>query len=112
MAKFWSQFQNVFWFWVHFHCYNWPSEDLDILETHEANNQELVWIGYNIDCVSSIFCYPPMKHQIDYSKGCGGGGGQVVIVLTIYSDNPSSNPTEVYSFFVKFLFKKNKNKKK
>ena len=29
----------------------------------------------------------------------GRGGGQVVSVLTSYSDNPSSNPAEAYSFF-------------
>ena len=29
------------------------------------------------------------------SKGCGGG--QVVSVLAFYSDDPSSNPAEVYN---------------
>ena len=28
------------------------------------------------------------------------GGGQVVSVLTLYSDNPSSNPVEVYIFIL------------
>ena len=31
-----------------------------------------------------------------------GGGGQVVSVLAFYSDNPSSNPSEGYSFICKF----------
>ena len=31
----------------------------------------------------------------------GRGGGQVVSMLTFYSDDPSSNPTEAYSFFCK-----------
>ena len=40
----------------------------------------------------------------------GRGGGQVVSVLTFYSNDLSSNPAEVYSFFCKmFLFEKNKN---
>ena len=29
----------------------------------------------------------------------GRGVGQVVSVLALYSDNPSLNPTEAYSFF-------------
>ena len=41
-----------------------------------------------------------------------GRGRQVVNVLALYSDDPSSNPTEVYSFAVKFVFEKNKNKQK
>ena len=31
----------------------------------------------------------------------GHGGGQVVSVLTFLSDDPSSNPADVYSFFCK-----------
>ena len=42
----------------------------------------------------------------------GRGGGQVVYVLTFYSDNLSSNPAVAYSFSVKFLFEKNENKQK
>ena len=30
----------------------------------------------------------------------GRGGGQVVSVLAFYSDDPSSNPAEVYNFSV------------
>ena len=36
----------------------------------------------------------------------------VVIVLAFYSDDPSSNPTEVYSFSVKLLLKRTKSNKK
>ena len=39
----------------------------------------------------------------------GRGGGQVVRVLGVYSDDPSSNPAEAYSFSVKFVFE-NKQK--
>ena len=42
----------------------------------------------------------------------GRGGGQVVIVLAFYSDDPSSNPAEAYSFFCKIVFEKNENKQK
>ena len=38
----------------------------------------------------------------------GLGGGQVVSVLAFYSDDPSSNPAEVYNFSVKFLLKRMK----
>ena len=31
----------------------------------------------------------------------GRGGGQVVSVLDFYSNDPSSNPAEAYSFFCK-----------
>ena len=31
------------------------------------------------------------------------GGGRVVNVLTFYSDDPSSNPAEVYRFFPKLF---------
>ena len=39
-----------------------------------------------------------------------GGCCQVVIVLTFYSDNPSSNPTYAYSFSVKFVLENTENK--
>ena len=41
----------------------------------------------------------------------GRGGGQVVSVLAFYSDDPSSNPAEVYNFSVKLLLKRTKIKK-
>ena len=40
------------------------------------------------------------------------GGGLVVSMFAINSDNPSSNPTEVYIFFCKMLLKKNENSQK
>ena len=43
-------------------------------------------------------------------KGCGGG--QVVSELAFYSDDPSSNPAEVYNFSVKIVIEKNENKQK
>ena len=42
----------------------------------------------------------------------GRGCGQLVSVPAFYSDGPRSNPTEANSFFVKFVFGKNKNKQK
>ena len=42
----------------------------------------------------------------------GRGGGQVVSVLAFYSDDPSSNPAEVYNFPVKLLLKRTKINKK
>ena len=41
----------------------------------------------------------------------GSGGGQVVIVLAFYSNNPSSNPPEVYNFRCIIVFEKDENKK-
>ena len=37
-------------------------------------------------------------------QGCGGGQG--VRVLAFYSDNPSLNPAEKYSFFCKYVLGK------
>ena len=42
----------------------------------------------------------------------GRGGRQVVSVVAFYSDEPSSNPVEAYSFFCKMVFEKNENKQK
>ena len=42
----------------------------------------------------------------------GRGGGQVVSVLAFYSNNPSSNPAEVYNFSVKLFLKRTKINKK
>ena len=42
----------------------------------------------------------------------GSGGGQVVSVLAFYSDDPSSKPSKVYSFLIKFVLEKNENKQK
>ena len=43
---------------------------------------------------------PPKKNFFNW----GRGGGQVVSVLAFYSDEPSSNPADTYSFF--FVFEK------
>ena len=45
-------------------------------------------------------------------KHLGRGGGQVVSVIALYSYNPSSNPAYAYSFSVKFVLEKTKNKQK
>ena len=42
----------------------------------------------------------------------GCGGGQVVSLLAFYSNDPSSNPAKVYSFFCNIVFEKNKINKK
>ena len=43
----------------------------------------------------------------------GRGCGQLVSVLTFYSDDPSSHPVDAYSFFsVNFVIEKNENKQK
>ena len=36
----------------------------------------------------------------------------MVSVLAFYSEDPSSNPADTYSFSVKFMFGKNKNKQR
>ena len=46
------------------------------------------------------------------NKVNGRGVGQVVSVLSFYSDDLSSNTANVYSFFVRFAFEKTENKQK
>ena len=41
----------------------------------------------------------------------GRGDGQVVSVLALYSDDPSSNPAEVNYFSVNFVVTTNNNNK-
>ena len=36
----------------------------------------------------------------------------MVSVLASYSNNPSSNPTKAYSFYINILFEKNENRQK
>ena len=50
------------------------------------------------------------SREVYFAEGCGGG--QLVSVLAFYSDNPSSNPANAYSFFVKFVFEKNENRRR
>ena len=77
------------------------------------------------DDILLLFLCPKEAHIIKlayYPKGpyfvtkhlgrTGRGGGQVVSVLAFYSDDPSSNPAEVYNFSVKLLLKGTKINKK
>ena len=40
------------------------------------------------------------EREIRREVGLGRGGGQVVTVLVLYSDDPSSNPVDFYNFFL------------
>ena len=53
-----------------------------------------------------------MLRLLIINEKLGRGCGQVVSVLAFYSDNPSLNSSEAYSFSVKFVFEKNENKQK
>ena len=49
----------------------------------------------------------------NYVQAAGrGGGSQMVIILTFFSNNPSLKPAEVYSFYSVKLFEANENKRK
>ena len=53
------------------------------------------------------------KYPINVLPEFGGrGGGEVVSMLAFYSDDPSSNPADAYSFSVKFVVEKDKNEQK
>ena len=54
----------------------------------------------------SIIFFPLESFHLRWGRG---GGGEVVSVLAFYSNNPSSNPAEAYSFFCKIFVWKDKN---
>ena len=51
--------------------------------------------------VAKGFKNVPKVQKIAQSGHTGRGGGQVVSVLAFYSDDPSSNPADAYTFFCK-----------
>ena len=69
----------------------------------------VVWCGVLLYRVVVVWCYKIDKVHTNKETN---GGDLVVSVLSFYFDNPSSNPTDAYSFFVKFVFEKNENKQK
>ena len=48
----------------------------------------------------------------NFATSWGSSGGQVVSVLALYSDDPSSNPAEACCLAVNYNFEKNENKEK
>ena len=56
--------------------------------------------------------YDLLNNRDKHLGSKGRGGGQVVSVLALYSDDPSSYPAEVYNFSVKLLLKRTKINKK
>ena len=52
--------------------------------------------------------YDLLNNRDKHLGSKGRGGGQVVSVLALYSDDPSSNPAEVYSFSVILCLKRTK----
>ena len=50
------------------------------------------------------------RTKINKKRPVGRGDGQVASVLALWSDDPSSNPTDTYSFSIKILFEKNEEK--
>ena len=61
--------------------------------------------GSNLDLDISHLLYVLSTNVINKkSLLLGRGGGQVVRVLAFYSDCPSSNPADGYSFSVKMCF--------
>ena len=52
------------------------------------------------------------QSRFELDRNGNGGNGLVVSLLTLYSDDASLNPAEVYIFYVKMLFEMNQNKQK
>ena len=68
----------------------------------------MVWI---LSAVHRINKFGNNHTKLTFLKR-GRGGGQVVSVLAFYSDDPSLNPAEAYSFICNIVFENNKNKQK
>ena len=49
--------------------------------------------------VLKVFLFALQLHKL--CRSSGGGGGQVVSMQATYSDDPSSNPADAYSFLCK-----------
>ena len=78
----------------------------------KANNKFCVITLFDISRFSyssNSFCSTVFDTFLFY---WGPSGGKVVCVLTFNSDDPSSNPTEIYKFSVTITVVKNENKQK
>ena len=69
------------------------------------NNSNINWKKY-------ILCSGLEPDAASFRSTGGSGGGQVVRVLAFYSEDPSSNPAEVYNVSVKWYLKRTKIYKK
>ena len=96
-----------------FSCAQWPWQ-----LAQGASNWPNCQTIYNLQiptCPGSSYTWPyagilhkNIVNKIYYLGPWCGVVGQVVSVLTIYSDNTRLNPAEVYNISVKLLFKINK----
>ena len=87
---------------------------------------QLQWLIFDWKCFNSHVQFAINKHgklkiksvkntslnHIHWNTVRGRVGGQVVSVLTFYSNDPSLNPAEAYNSSVKCVFEKNENKQK
>ena len=80
----------MLYYWANIHCFKWPNIEQIIWPSGHT-----VWrsIGQNVRLLIRR-CEFESKLKLD----CGGG--LVVGMLNFYSDNPSSNRTEIFSIFL------------
>ena len=71
-------------------------------------NQDL-WLFQTFAMIHALANGKIMENKMTYKGHCDG---YVVSVLTFFSDNPSSNSAEVYTFYVQMLLKKATTNKK
>ena len=80
---------------------------------NDKNWSSIQWARFSLNGPNGLMLQMPNGlmlqidvQSVDTSKSFiqGRGGGQVVTVLAFYSNDPSSNPAEAYSFSVKFCF--------
>ena len=105
-----SQLRTV-WYrlnWLLFYFYFYTTEPpilMDVVRLKNDYSRNAIWSNRSL-----VYWYRSVRSQLitwltriilQTVNTMGRGGSQVVSVLTFYSDDPSSNPPEAYSFFCK-----------
>ena len=116
-----SQLRTV-WYrlnWLLFYFYFYTTEPpilMDVVRLKNDYSRNAIWSNRSL-----VYWYRSVRSQLitwltriilQTVNTMGRGGSQVVSVLTFYSDDPSSNPPEAYSFFCKICTWKTENKNK
>ena len=96
-ANFWATFGKT---WATYYFNIWP---------HWRKDTKNILLNISFEHFLSQFVVVALTRQLNtktrrltlpFCALCRGGcGGQVVSVLAFYSEDPSSNPADVYSFF-------------
>ena len=84
------------------------SQILQWMVAFPCKDRKIPISGLTKSAVESALVWMSLKSETHLDRCCG----HVVSVLTLYLNDPSSNTTEVCSFYVKMVFEKDENKQK